>query len=131
MISNGTGIAPFLGMISQNAGKTSCHLYCGFRDASSCEMYQEFLAESKANKKLARLNLVRSREGEMQYVSNLIERDRDFMGRVLGTGGVIMICGSLSMQKDVMDLLEIICREQLNQPVSFYQSHGQVLMDCY
>jgi sulfite reductase (NADPH) flavoprotein alpha-component len=131
MISNGTGIAPFLGMISQNAGKASCHLYCGFRDASSCEMYQEFLAESKANKKLARLNLVRSREGEMQYVSNLIERDRDFMGRVLGTGGVIMICGSLSMQKDVMDLLEIICQEQLNQPVSFYQSHGQILMDCY
>ncbi|CAM3940129.1 PepSY domain-containing protein [Mucilaginibacter galii] len=131
MISNGTGIAPFLGMISQNLQKTPCHLYCGFRDASSCEMYQSFLAQSRASQKLARLNLVRSREGEMQYVSNLIERDRDFIGRVLANQGVIMICGSLSMQKDVMDLLETICQEQLNQPVSYYQSHGQIMMDCY
>jgi len=131
MISNGTGIAPFLGMINQNLQKTPCHLYCGFRDASSCEMYQSFLAESKATQQLARLILVRSREGEMQYVSNLIERDRDFIGRVLNSKGVIMICGSLSMQKDVMALLETICQEQLNQPVSYYQSHGQILMDCY
>ena len=131
MISNGTGIAPFLGMISQNLQKTPCHLYCGFRDASSCEMYQSLLAESRATQKLARLNLVRSREGEMQYVSNLIERDRNFIGRVLANQGVIMICGSLSMQKDVMDLLETICQEQLNQPVSYYQSHGQIMMDCY
>ena len=131
MISNGTGIAPFLGMISQNISQTPCHLYCGFRDASSCEMYQDFLAKGKGTKKLTKLNLVRSREGEMQYVSNLIERDRDFIGQVLAGQGVIMICGSLSMQKDVMDLLETICQKQLSNPVSFYQSHGQIMMDCY
>jgi len=131
MISNGTGIAPFLGMISQNIQKTPCHLYCGFRDAPSCEMYQSFLSDSKVAQKLTKLNLVRSREGEMQYVSNLIGRDRDFIGRVLATKGVIMICGSLSMQKDVMALLETICQNQLDKPLSFYQSHGQILMDCY
>jgi len=42
-----------------------------------------------------------------------------------------MLCGSLSMQHDVIALLEIICRERHGRSISFYQSHGQVLMDCY
>jgi sulfite reductase (NADPH) flavoprotein alpha-component len=33
-ISNGTGIAPFLGMMEQNKKKTEIHLYCGFRKAT-------------------------------------------------------------------------------------------------
>ncbi|RYG27390.1 MAG: hypothetical protein EOO01_41435, partial [Chitinophagaceae bacterium] len=68
---------------------------------------------------------------EKQYVSNLIARDADFIGHVLATNGMIMICGSLSMQKDVIELLETICPTKTGQSVSFYQSHGRILMDCY
>jgi sulfite reductase (NADPH) flavoprotein alpha-component len=32
LISNGTGIAPFLGMLDENKSKLETHLYCGFRN---------------------------------------------------------------------------------------------------
>ncbi|MFD2571573.1 PepSY domain-containing protein [Spirosoma soli] len=131
MIANGTGIAPFLGMISQNKQQVACHLYCGFRQSSSFNMYRNFLEESQATQKLTQLHVAYSREGDKQYVSNLIARDSDFIANTLATQGVLMLCGSLSMQKDVLDLLETICQTKLNKSVSFFQSHGQILMDCY
>lgn len=131
MISNGTGIAPFLGMIFQNKQKTPCHLYCGFREPSSLEMYENFLEESRADRKLVQLHTAFSREGNKQYVSDLISRDGDFVAGVLNKGGVIMICGSLAMQKDVIELLENICQEKTGRSLTFYQSHHQIRTDCY
>ncbi len=131
MVSNGTGIAPFLGMISQNTQNVACHLYCGFRENSSFNMYDSFLEEHKTSGKLEQLHVAFSREGGKKYVSDLIARDLDFLTQLLTSGGVIMICGSLSMQKDVIALLENVCETKTGKSVSFYQSHGQILMDCY
>ncbi|KAA9353224.1 FAD-binding oxidoreductase [Larkinella humicola] len=131
MIANGTGIAPFLGMISQNKHRTPCHLYGGFRYRASFDVYRDFLEESRSVQKLTDLHLAYSREGEKRYVSDLIAQDADFIGNILVTNGVIMICGSLSMQKDVIALLETICQTKTGKSVSFYQSHSQILMDCY
>jgi sulfite reductase (NADPH) flavoprotein alpha-component len=131
MIANGTGIAPFLGMISQNRSQKPCHLYCGFRESASFSIYQDFLDAQKAAQQLTNLHVAYSREGQKQYVSDLITRDADFIANVLAMNGVLMICGSLAMQKDVLDLLENICQTALGKSVSYYQSHGQVVMDCY
>ncbi|MGM9512255.1 PepSY domain-containing protein [Larkinella sp. GY13] len=131
MIANGTGIAPFLGMISQNKQKTPCYLYGGFRQRASFDLYRDFLEENRSAQNLTNLHLAYSREGDKQYVSDLISRDADFIGNVLVTNGVIMICGSLAMQKDVIALLETICQTKTGKSVSFYQSHSQILMDCY
>lgn len=131
MISNGTGIAPFLGMISQNTEKKPCHLYCGFRNRSSYERYQEFLKENQVMHKVLGLSAAFSREGEKQYVSNLIERDADLIADILLKKGAVMICGSLAMQKDVMEILEKICLENTGHGVSHFQSYGQILTDCY
>ncbi|AUD03618.1 PepSY domain-containing protein [Spirosoma pollinicola] len=131
MIANGTGIAPFLGMISQNKQQVPCHLYCGFRQSASLEVYRDFLDESQSAQKLTKLHIAYSREGEKHYVSDLLARHADFIANTLLMKGVLMICGSLAMQKDVIELLETICQSKLNKPVSVYQSHGQILMDCY
>jgi len=131
MIANGTGIAPFLGMVSQNKSAIPCHLYCGFRQSTSFDVYRDFLEGNKLAGQLTKLHVAYSREGDKQYVSELLTRDADFMANVLLTKGVVMLCGSLAMQKDVLDLLETICQDKLGQPLSHYQSHGQILMDCY
>jgi sulfite reductase (NADPH) flavoprotein alpha-component len=131
LISNGTGIAPFLGMISQNTNKTRCRLYCGFRQRSSFEMYESLLLENHASGQLSSIHTAFSREGEKQYVSDLIERDAELISAALEAGGVLMICGSLAMQKDVMELLETICSKKVGKSISYYQSHNQVLSDCY
>lgn len=130
MISNGTGIAPFLGMIDGNTGKTSCHLYCGFRDASSFELYSESLQKNIDGGKLEKLHVAYSREGKKQYVKDLLQLDSAFVSETLKNGGVIMICGSLAMQQNVIELLENIC-ESNKKSVSYYQSRKQILADCY
>ncbi len=131
MISNGTGIAPFLGMINENHRKQTAYLYCGFRASSSFELYEKAVKENLNQQKLSELHLAYSREGDKQYVSDLVFRDQELIVKVMKTDGVIMICGSLAMQKDVIEALEFIFKENNNQEVSYYQSHNRILMDCY
>jgi len=131
MISNGTGIAPFLGMIDQKTAITDCHLYCGFRDETSFKLYKTAIQQNLEAGKLSSLRIAYSREGRKQYVKDLLEEDEKVVAAVLSGGGIIMLCGSLSMQKNVVELLENICQNSLGKSVSYYQSHGQVLMDCY
>jgi sulfite reductase (NADPH) flavoprotein alpha-component len=131
MISNGTGIAPFLGMISQNTGNLPCHLYCGFREGTSYAGFRQMLDENKAAGRVLNLCPAFSREGEKQYVSNLIQRDAVLIADVLAKNGAIMICGSLAMQKDVMVMLESICQLHTGKSVSHFESRGQIRTDCY
>lgn len=131
MIANGTGIAPFLGMISGNKTKKACYLYCGFREQASYSAYQDLLLESKATARLKQHYIAFSREGKKQYVSDLIENDAAFVADVLERGGVIMICGSLAMQKDVFELLETICTKKNGKSLSYYRSRDQIRTDCY
>ena len=131
MISNGTGIAPFLGMIDQNVQKVTCHLYCGFRDQSSFGLYREAIETNMELQKLSRLQVAYSREGKKQYVKDLLAQDAGFIAHTLAGKGVLMLCGSLAMQKQVTELLDGICRERTGKSISFYQSRGQLLMDCY
>ncbi|MEJ7559268.1 MAG: PepSY domain-containing protein [Pedobacter sp.] len=131
MISNGTGIAPFLGMIANNRNKVQCQLYAGFRCTRSFSLYEGLIKSSLEKGQLASLNLAYSREGEKQYVKDLLARDKEFVATTLKTGGVIMLCGSLAMQKDLIELFETICQEHHQKSVSFYQAHNQILMDCY
>ena len=131
MISNGTGIAPFLGMLDQNTKGRACHLYCGFRSKKSFELYEAQILQNTEAKKLSRISVAYSREAERQYVKDLLARDADFIYSTLQGGGVIMICGALAMQNNVISLLEELCQQNENRDISHYQSSGQILMDCY
>ncbi|AXY72737.1 FAD-binding oxidoreductase [Paraflavitalea soli] len=131
MISNGTGIAPFLGMIEENNQLSECYLYCGFRYKLSFEPFAAALNEHMAANKLDGLQVAYSREEEKQYVKDLLANDADFVAQTLARGGVLMLCGSLSMQHDIIAWLETVCQERNGKSISHYQSHGQVLMDCY
>ena len=131
MISNGTGIAPFLGMIDQQNSYTQRYLYCGFRDRLSFDLYKNAVTRSVEGGNLNGAHVAYSREGDRQYVKDLLSNDQELVVDVLAKGGVIMLCGSLSMQKNVIELIDHICEVKLGKDVSYYQSHGQILMDCY
>jgi sulfite reductase (NADPH) flavoprotein alpha-component len=131
MVSNGTGIAPFLGMIDQNSRKISSYLYCGFRGEQSFSVYRDILDEGLQKGKLEKLQVAYSREGNKKYVKDILAQDEDFVARSLSGGAVVMICGSLAMQQNVLELLEAICLKQNKQELSYYQAKGQILMDCY
>ena len=132
MLANGTGIAPFLGMLNENGGKVETHLYGGFRTSNSLTAaHVADLNTAVVNGKLHSLNLAISQEGERQRITHLITRDQVFFAGLLRSGGTIMICGSLAMQNDVLQLLSNIALEVNEEGIHYYQTNGQILTDCY
>ncbi|WKL43262.1 PepSY domain-containing protein [Flavobacterium sp. ZE23DGlu08] len=132
LISNGTGIAPFLGMIEQNKKKTEIHLYSGFRKETETVLgYKKFADEMMEKQQLQSFHLALSREADHNYVMDLIKRDADFFMDLLEQGGVVMICGSLAMQKDVEAVLDELCLSRTSMEIAAYKANGQVLTDCY
>jgi sulfite reductase (NADPH) flavoprotein alpha-component len=131
-ISNGTGIAPFLGMIEQNKLKTETHLYCGFRmETETVSGYKKFATAMIQKQQLHSFHLALSREAEHIYVMDLINRDADFFVELLLQGGTIMICGSLAMQKDVEMALDALCLSKQTKSILDFKNNGQLLTDCY
>ena len=131
LISNGTGIAPFLGMIDENKSKVESHLYCGFRQENELtNRYSEIAKKHLEEGKLKSFHLAFSRQESPQYVMDLILHDQEFFLTLLKTNGVIMICGALKMQKDVESVLTCIC-EKDGSDFQTFKSNGQILADCY
>ncbi|PKB15670.1 PepSY domain-containing protein [Flavobacterium sp. 5] len=131
-ISNGTGIAPFLGMIEQNTKKAEIHLYSGFRQKTEItSYYEEFASRMIQKQRLINLHLAFSREQDHHYVMDLIKRDENFFADLLKNDGTIMICGALKMQFDVENILDAICLEKNNTTLAHYITKGQILTDCY
>jgi len=131
-ISNGTGIAPFLGMIEQNKIKQELHLYSGFRMVTPTLMaYKKFAAIMIQKEHLDNFHVALSREAEHIYVMDLIKRDALFFANLLKRGGVIMICGSLAMQNDVETILEELLLEKGLKTLAEYKAEKQFLTDCY
>jgi len=132
LISNGTGIAPFLGMIEQNKAKKEIHLYSGFRMVTPTLLaYKKFAKVMIQKQHLDRFHVALSREGANIYVMDLIQKDASFFMNLLKEGGVIMICGSLAMQKDVEAILNELCLENKIKSLAEYKENGQLLTDCY
>lgn len=132
LISNGTGIAPFLGMIAQNNKKSEIHLFAGFRQKTEITTrYEEFASKMKQKQYLENFHLAYSREAHHHYVMDLIQMDANFFADLLKNDGVIMICGALAMQFDVEKVLDTICMKKNNTSLSDYKAKGQILTDCY
>ncbi|WP_106794473.1 PepSY domain-containing protein [Aquimarina sp. Aq78] len=132
MIANGTGIAPFLGMISENHKKTKTHLFWGGRNKQSNELYNETIQDSLKNNNLTTFYPAYSRaQPEKIYVQHVLKKNSNLITKILDKNGVVLICGSVIMQKEVINMLDEICREVNNKPIRYYQNKGQLKMDCY
>lgn len=131
MIANGTGIAPFLGMIDENTKHKAYHLYFGCRTQQTYAMYKTAIEAAIDNKQLAQMQVANSREGKQQYVTDLLVADAAFIANTLDSKGVLMLCGSLAMQQSVFEVLATICAAHTNNTLQYYQAQGQILTDCY
>lgn len=132
LIGNGTGMGPFLGMIDENKRNKELHLYWGGRSKQAYALYEGHLKPFVDNGIITSLNLAFSRETEQKiYVGDLIKRDGKQIAELLKKGAVIYICGSLSMQQDVLEELEKACKLSINKSLNYFQKKGQVKMDCY
>jgi sulfite reductase (NADPH) flavoprotein alpha-component len=132
LIATGTGIGPFLGMIATNTPQRKMHLYWGGRTPESYKLYQPYIDEAQAKKRLKSFTPAYSRaQTQKVYVQHLIKKDGDKVAEILKKGGGVMICGSIAMQREVMNELQTICKSHLSKDLSYYQNKGQIKMDCY
>ena len=131
LISNGTGIAPFLGMLEENENRIPCHLFWGGRTAESFFCYKGFIEKAISEKRLSDYQTAFSKDEENQYVQDLLLKNKNTVANALQENGNILICGSLSMQQGVLEVLEQISQEELNRPLSDFENNGQLAMDCY
>lgn len=131
-IGNGTGIAPFLGIIDENENGVPIDLYWGGRTQNSVTLYKEYLDGALESKKLAHLHLALSQEnGTKVYVQQLLGRDKEKLAKKLENGAVFMICGSMAMQSEVLEVLEELSHTILDKPLSTFEHKEQLKMDCY
>lgn len=132
LIGNGTGIAPFLGMVEDNVNQLETKLYSGFRfNNETSQAYSEFLSEQKEKGYLKSFQFAFSREESKTYVMDLVRKDAKFFADLLNQEGFIMICGSLAMQNDVEAVLDEISKHYLGKPLAEFKEKGQVKTDCY
>ncbi|WP_104382225.1 NADPH cytochrome P450 oxidoreductase family protein [Sphingobacterium sp. HMA12] len=131
MIANGTGIAPFRGMINANR-RVPVHLFYGSRQK---DVYDNFLKQEMdyylQSGKLSGQYLAFSRAEEKLYVTDLIRQQSGLVTQVLQDKGTIMICGSLAMQKDVLEEISLACQELLQVEIQTYLDSAQIVSDCY
>jgi sulfite reductase (NADPH) flavoprotein alpha-component len=119
-------------MISKNNKKIKTHLFWGGRDKQSSELYHEIIQDSLKNNSLTTFYPAYSRaQQEKIYVQHLLKRSSNLITETLDKKGTLLICGSVMMQKEVINVLDEICREVNNKPISYYQNKGQLKMDCY
>jgi len=132
MIANGTGIAPFLGMINEHATDIKTHLFWGGRTQESFQLYSEFIDKAFKSNCLESFHIAYSQEQkEKVYVQDVIREKEELIAEVLSNEGVIMICGSIAMQNRVLEVLNAITESKLKQPLSVFENNEQIKMDCY
>ncbi len=130
LIGNGTGIAPFLGMIASN-NDTDTWLFWGGRTSQSFEIYEDILESAIAERPNFSLHKSFSREVGGQYVQDLVALHGDRIVKNIEHGGTVMICGSLAMQHDVLDTLETLLKGNSSFNFKMLEANGQLKMDCY
>ncbi|KAI1893695.1 hypothetical protein AGOR_G00126340 [Albula goreensis] len=121
MIGPGTGIAPFMGFIQEQAwlkeqgrdiGETV--LYFGCRHRNEDFLYQEELEQFEKAGVLTQLNVAFSRDQEQKvYVQHLLKKNKEHLWKLIdGENAHIYVCGDArNMARDVQNVFCEIAEE--------------------
>jgi sulfite reductase (NADPH) flavoprotein alpha-component len=130
LIGNGTGIAPYLGMLEENQN-ASLKLIWGGRTESSFELYKPYVEKAIEHGRMDQYELALSRVENKKYVQDILAQKENEISEAFDSGGVFMLCGSMSMQDSVLEVLSKITDSKLKRSLSSFQNNGQLLKDCY
>ena len=130
LIGNGTGIAPYLGMVEENLN-SSIQLIWGGRTKSSFDLYKPYVEKAMEDGRMDAYELALSREDDKNYVQDILASRENEVAEAFASGGVFMLCGSMAMQDSVLQVLSRITTTKLGRALSSFQNNGQLLKDCY
>lgn len=130
LIANGTGIAPFLGMLNENK-KSEIQLFWGGRTEDSSELYEPILQNGISKCPNITIHKCFSRTENKKYVQDMVAERKEHILNTLEAGGTLMLCGSLAMQHGVLDTLEKLLQEHPGLHLDEVRFKEQLKMDCY
>jgi sulfite reductase (NADPH) flavoprotein alpha-component len=101
LIGAGTGIGPLAGFARANHSHRPMHLYFGARHPASDALYAEELCDWKQDGRLASVSTAYSRTPTPAYVQDILRKDATRLGRVITSGGQVLVCGGRDMAAGV------------------------------
>ena len=128
LIANGTGIAPFLGMLNSNSNHQKTHLFWGGRTPLSFEIYAKHLEKINFSKSSNNIHLAFSRlKKNPQYIQDILADEEALLVNTIKTKGHFMICGSRSMLDTILKQLDILSEQNFGHPLC----RKRIQTDCY
>ena len=130
LIANGTGVAPFLGMLNEIGKNQQVEMILGLRSYSSYQLYQNYIEIAEKLHVLKKTDIAYSKE-EQIYIQDIIRNKQEFILNLLEDNGCIMICGSLKMKDEIMKILDAYLLPKINKSTALFENSGQIKIDCY
>jgi len=130
MVSAGTGIAPFAGLIRSNRRKQALHLFWGGRSAGSDFLYEDVMQAAQQSGQLASLTTAFSRMEAGAYVQDRVRADATRLSGLLSKGAAVMVCGGDAMAQAVRAEFDVILAT-LGTSVDALKQRGLYLEDVF
>lgn len=130
MVSAGTGIAPFIGMIRSGVEGRPIELYWGGRAPDSDFLYETTTRQMLESGRLARFETAFSRGVDPAYVQDRIRDNAESLLARLKAGAIVMVCGGSAMASGVRAEFELILAS-LGTDVATLRRQRRYLEDIY
>jgi len=108
MISAGTGLAPFMGMVRANDASRDVHLFWGGRTPDADFLYRDVLETCQADGRLRTLTTAFSRVKDRAYVQDKLRQEGERLREMLSQGASVMVCGGDAMARAVSAEIDTI-----------------------
>ena len=133
LFSNGTGIAPLLGMAYENHERKPIELYWGAKYPESFKLFKDVVNELIDDERLNEIHTAysQSEKERKKYVQDLIIENKSEIINNITNHTYIMICGSVDMGNEVMKNLNDILIESGKIGLAHYIDNDQVKVDTY
>ena len=131
-IANGSGIAPFLGMAQEKDSSQSLDLFFGIKSKESLQLYNPYLSGLTNSNAINKVRYAFSQDPieKKQYVQDVLAEEHKYLCKALENDFVVLICGSIAMQKNVLRMIERLLNDSTTS-LEKCQQNGQILFDCY
>lgn len=130
MISAGTGIAPFAGMIRNNMKSVPIDLFWGNRHPNMDFLYEHAIQGWLEDSRLTNFYPAFSRIPSGSYVQDQVRAHSTHILTRLKQRATIMVCGGTAMAEGVREEIEMIAA-QLGSTVNQLKRSGRYLEDTY
>ena len=133
LISNGTGIAPLLGMAYENDDCKEIDLIWGAKYSKTLKLFRTIINYLIDEERLTSFEVGYSKDAKYpkKYVQDIIIENKSSLFKNFNEKSFVMICGSIEMGNDVIKLINDILIEYGKKSLNHYIDNEQIKIDTY